>query len=67
MVNFPSFKPSKRYGHEIVIQSNNEGGKGITEQSSTSSKSCEQNSVATLNAIENVRHNVKGEGKHSEL
>ena len=48
------------------MQSNSEGGKGATVHSSTTSKSCEQNTVATLNDVGNVRHDVKGEGKNSK-
>ena len=34
--------------------------------SSTTTKSCEKNTVATLNDIGNVRHDVKGERMYSE-
>ena len=61
-----SFKPSKKYGHETVIQINKEGGKGVTVHSGTTSKTFEQNNVAILNDICNVRHDVKGKGKYSE-
>ena len=46
---FLSFEPLKRCGHETVIQSNSEGDTGTTVHSSTTSKSCEQNTVAILN------------------
>ena len=64
---FVSFKPSKTYGHETVIQTNSEGGKGqVTVHSGTTSKTFEQNTVAVLNDIGNVRHDIKGKGKYSE-
>ena len=38
---FVSFKPSKKHGHETVIQINTEGGKGVTVHSGTTSKTFE--------------------------
>lgn len=63
---FVSFKPSKKYGHETVIQINSEGGKGETVHSGTTSKTFEQNTVAILIDIYNVTHDVKGKGKYSK-
>ena len=40
---FLSFKPSKRCGHETVIQSNNEGGRVATVYSSTTRKAVNKN------------------------
>ena len=46
---------------DTVCQGNSS--KGAAIHSSTPSKNCEQNAVATLNDIVNVRHHViKGEG-----
>ena len=63
---FLSSKLSKKYRHETVIQVNSEGGIGVTVHSGTTSKTFEQNTVAILNDICNVRNDVKGKGKHSE-
>ena len=40
---FLSSKPSKRCGHDTVMQSNNKGGKEATWHWSTTGKSCEKN------------------------
>lgn len=56
----------KKYGHETVIQTNSEGGKGETVHSGTTSKTFEQNTVAILIDTYNVTHDVKGKGKYSQ-
>ena len=67
---FVSFKPSKKKkkknGHETVIQISIEGDKRVTVHSGTTSKIFVQNTVAILNDICNVRHDVKWKGKYSE-
>ena len=52
--------------HETVIQINSEDGEGEIV-SGTTSKISKQNTVAILNDICNVRHDVKGEVKYSKL
>lgn len=56
----------KKYGHETVIQTNSEDGKGETVHSGTTSKTFEQNTVAILIDTYNVTHDVKGKGKYSQ-
>ena len=48
MAKFLSFNPSRRCDYEILLQSNSEGVKGVTVHAGTTSKICEQNTVATL-------------------
>ena len=51
---------------ETVIRSNSEGDKRAGVLSSITSKSCEQNTVAALNDIDNVRHGINVERMYSE-